>query len=122
MKKALLTAVILSVLLGGITFAQSEADLAYTKAMTANTPQEKANLLKAYIANFAGTLVPRRHAACSAGVGGCAADDIPGRTRIENCRRSNGSSAGGGARRGRAWTCGLSLTHESLQPVPSVIT
>ncbi len=54
MKKALLTAVILSVLLGGIAFAQSEADLAYTKAMTANTPQEKANLLKAYIANYAG--------------------------------------------------------------------
>jgi tetratricopeptide (TPR) repeat protein len=54
MKKALLTAIVLSVLLGGVVFAQSEADLAYTKAMTANTPQEKANLLKAYIANHAG--------------------------------------------------------------------
>lgn len=54
MKKALLTAVVLSLLLGGSAFAQSEADLAYTKAMTANTPQEKANLLKAYIANHAG--------------------------------------------------------------------
>jgi hypothetical protein len=54
MKKAILTAVILSVVLSGIALAQSEADMAYTKAMTANTPQEKANLLKAYIANYAG--------------------------------------------------------------------
>ncbi|MCX6559529.1 MAG: hypothetical protein NTZ26_03350 [Candidatus Aminicenantes bacterium] len=54
MKKALLTAVILSVVLSGFAFAQNEADQAYAKAMTANTPQEKATLLKAYIASFAG--------------------------------------------------------------------
>jgi len=54
MKKAVLTAVVLSVLLGGVAFAQSEADQAYAKAMTANSPQEKANLLKAYIASYAG--------------------------------------------------------------------
>ncbi|MDD8025579.1 MAG: hypothetical protein PHI34_03620 [Acidobacteriota bacterium] len=54
MKKAVLTAVVLSVLLGGVAFAQSDADQAYIKAMTANSPQEKANLLKAYISAYAG--------------------------------------------------------------------
>ncbi len=54
MKKAVLTTVLLSVLLGGICFAQSEGDQAYIKAMQANSPQEKANQLKEYISKYAG--------------------------------------------------------------------
>ena len=54
MKRTILTIVILSTLLGGLCFAQSEGDQAYIKAMQANSPQEKATLLKDYIAKYAG--------------------------------------------------------------------
>jgi len=54
MKKAILTVVLLFALLGGICFAQSEGDQAYIKAMQANSPQEKAAQLKAYIATYGG--------------------------------------------------------------------
>jgi hypothetical protein len=54
MKKIVLTIVLLLVLLGGIGFAQSEGDQAYIKAMQANSPQEKATLLKDYISKYAG--------------------------------------------------------------------
>jgi tetratricopeptide (TPR) repeat protein len=54
MRKAVLTIVLLSVLLGGICFAQSEGDQAYIKAMQANSPQEKAAQLKEYISKYAG--------------------------------------------------------------------
>jgi tetratricopeptide (TPR) repeat protein len=54
MKKAILTAVVLSFLLSGVSFGQNEADQVYIKAMSANSPQEKATLLKDYIAKFGG--------------------------------------------------------------------
>jgi tetratricopeptide (TPR) repeat protein len=54
MKRTILTIVILSTLLGGLCFAQSEGDQAYIKAMQANSPQEKATLLKDYVAKYAG--------------------------------------------------------------------
>jgi tetratricopeptide (TPR) repeat protein len=54
MKKAVLTIVLLSTFLTGFALAQSEGDQAYIKAMQANSPQEKATLLKDYIAKYAG--------------------------------------------------------------------
>ena len=54
MKRTIFAIVILSTLLGGLCFAQSEGDQAYIKAMQANSPQEKATLLKDYIAKYAG--------------------------------------------------------------------
>jgi tetratricopeptide (TPR) repeat protein len=54
MKKAVMTIVLLSVFLSGICFAQSEGDQAYIKAMQANSPQEKAALLKDYVSKYAG--------------------------------------------------------------------
>lgn len=54
MKKAILTAVVLSFLLNGLAGAQNDADQAYIKAMSANSPQEKAALLKDYITKFGG--------------------------------------------------------------------
>jgi tetratricopeptide (TPR) repeat protein len=54
MKKAALAIVLLAVFVCGICAAQSEGDQAYIKAVQANTPQEKATLLKDYIGKFAG--------------------------------------------------------------------
>ncbi len=54
MKKAVLTAIALSFALSGLTFAQSESDLAYIKAMQASSPQEKATLLKGFLAQHGG--------------------------------------------------------------------
>ncbi len=49
-----LAALALTLLLFNILPAQSEADDAYIKAMTANNPAQKAQLLKDYVAKFAG--------------------------------------------------------------------
>jgi len=54
MKRMLLTVVLMSLVLGGIAFAQSEADQVYIKAMQSNSPVEKAKLLKDYISQYAG--------------------------------------------------------------------
>ncbi|MHB8053875.1 MAG: tetratricopeptide repeat protein [Candidatus Aminicenantales bacterium] len=54
MKRILLTIVAMSLMLGGIAFAQSEADQSYIKAMQANSLVEKAKLLKEYISQYAG--------------------------------------------------------------------
>jgi hypothetical protein len=54
MKRMLLSVVMMSVILGGFTFAQSEADQVYIKAMQAASPTEKARLLKEYISQYAG--------------------------------------------------------------------
>jgi tetratricopeptide (TPR) repeat protein len=54
MKRTFFAIVILSTLLGGLCFAQSEGDQAYIKAMQSNSPQEKATLLKDYVAKYAG--------------------------------------------------------------------
>ncbi|MCX6567049.1 MAG: hypothetical protein NTW38_11630 [Candidatus Aminicenantes bacterium] len=54
MKRMLLSAVVLSVILGGFTFAQSEADQFYIKAMQTSSPAEKARLLKEYVSQYAG--------------------------------------------------------------------
>ena len=54
MKRMCLTFVMMSLILGGIVFAQSEADQAYVKAMQSANPTEKAKLLKDYISQYAG--------------------------------------------------------------------
>jgi len=54
MKRMLLTVVLMSLVLGGIAFAQNEADQVYIKAMQASSPVEKAKLLKDYISQYAG--------------------------------------------------------------------
>jgi len=54
MKRICLTLVMMSLILGGIAFAQSEADEAYVKAMQSANPTEKAKLLKDYISQYAG--------------------------------------------------------------------
>jgi len=47
-------AIMLSVMIGGFAFAQSDADQFYIKAMQASSPAEKARLLKEYVSKFAG--------------------------------------------------------------------
>lgn len=54
MKRMWLTVVMMSLVLGGIVFAQSEADQIYIKAMQAGNPAEKTKLLKEYISQYAG--------------------------------------------------------------------
>jgi hypothetical protein len=54
MKRAVLIFVALTLLAGSLALAQSEADQAYIKAMQANSPQEKATLLKEYVTKYAG--------------------------------------------------------------------
>ncbi len=53
MKKALLLSLIF-LLTGGLALAQNPADEAYIKAMTANDPCQRVQLLKEYINNYAG--------------------------------------------------------------------
>ncbi len=53
MKKAILTALVLTFICG-IALAQDPGDDAYIKAMQANTPAEKATLLKDFLAKFGG--------------------------------------------------------------------
>ena len=54
MKKTVLATVALIVLLTNLLPAQSEADDVYIKAMTSNNPAQKAQLLKEYVAKYAG--------------------------------------------------------------------
>jgi hypothetical protein len=54
MKRFLLTAVVASIFLGGIAFAQNDADMLYIKAMQAKAPAETVKLLKEYISQHAG--------------------------------------------------------------------
>ena len=54
MKKAILGAIVVAIVLGGVAYGQNESDQAYIKAMTANTPAERVTLLKDFLAKFAG--------------------------------------------------------------------
>lgn len=54
MKKTIVVLIALTLFLSSSIFAQSEADQAYIKAMTAQDPGQKAQLLKEYIRKYAG--------------------------------------------------------------------
>jgi len=54
MKKIVLTVLALMLILGSLLQAQSECDQLYIKAMTANSPTERATLLKEFLAKCAG--------------------------------------------------------------------
>ena len=54
MKRVVLMTVALAVFAAGFAYAQNPADEAYIKAMQANSPAERAKLLKDYIGQFAG--------------------------------------------------------------------
>lgn len=54
MKKIVLTALALFLVAGGIAMAQNECDGLYIKAMQANTPAERAQLLKEFLAKCSG--------------------------------------------------------------------
>jgi len=54
MKKAILSAIVVALVLSGVAYGQSESDQAYIKAMTANSPAERATLLKDFMSKFGG--------------------------------------------------------------------
>ena len=54
MKKVILNAIAVAVVLGGVAYSQNESDQAYIKAMTANSPAERVTLLKDFLAKFGG--------------------------------------------------------------------
>jgi len=54
MKRVILTAVALTLIFGGLALAQSECDQSYIKAMQANSPAERAKLLKEFLTQCGG--------------------------------------------------------------------
>lgn len=54
MKRTVFFLIALSFIAGPIAMAQNESDMAYIKAMQANNPQERAALLKDFLAKFGG--------------------------------------------------------------------
>jgi len=54
MKRAILSAIVVALVLSGAAYGQSESDQTYIKAMTANSPAERVTLLKDFLTKFGG--------------------------------------------------------------------